>query len=89
MDDMVDTTFFFLSPGHGRDLLFPLVRIPFGIWGAFAEKTQEGKNLALVQCSWDMSDLWRLSIPPLLSLDLKVAVYTAAYSTNSNLCLLY
>jgi hypothetical protein len=50
---------------------------------------RRGKNLALVQCSWDMSDLWRLSIPPLLSLDLMAAVYTAAYSTNSNLCLLY
>jgi hypothetical protein len=40
-----------------------------------------------VQCSWDVSGLWRLSIPPLLSLDSTAAVYTAACSTNANLCL--
>ena len=58
----------------------------FGIRDAFAENTGGG-YLTLVQCSWDMSGLWRLSIPPLLSLDSTAAVYTAACSTNANLCL--
>jgi hypothetical protein len=43
---MVDTTFFFLSPGYGRDLLFPLVYIYLG-FGMHLRKTQEGDILLL------------------------------------------
>jgi len=42
--------------------------------GCICGKHRRGKTFALVQCSWDMSDLWRLSIPPLLSLDSMAAV---------------
>ena len=74
----------FSALATGETSLFPLVHISLG-FGKHLRNTQEGENLALVQCSWDMSYLWRLSIPPLLSLDSMAAVYTAVCSTNSNL----
>jgi hypothetical protein len=56
-DDMVDTNFFFLCLGHGRDLLF---LPPFTYLGVvdriLARETQDGKILlvGLVQCNCDM-----------------------------------
>ena len=54
---MVDTTFFFLCLGHGRDLF--IVTHSSHIWADHARETQDRENLAcwLVQCNCDMLEV--------------------------------
>ena len=50
MDDRVDTTFFFLCLGHGRDLLFLSSHISGEATG-FCTETQDGKVLLVGWCN--------------------------------------
>ena len=86
-DDMVDTTFFFLCLGHGRDLFYCY---PFShIWAEHARETQDGENSVcwLVQCNCDMLGDFVSCSCYLLSLDLLSAVFVVTTTKSDHLLL--